>query len=71
MEQKEVIIKYPENKPYRVEVFRLNLKLEDLAIEIGCSRVWLSRVLAGHEKGKTAIKQLKDIIKKNGGEVNP
>lgn len=55
-------VKYPENLPLRMEVFKAGRTITDLAKEIGISRLVLSQVVNGHYKGSNIVPQLKDIL---------
>lgn len=52
-------VKYPENLPLSVEVFKSGQTITDLASKIGVSRVVLSQVVNGHYKGDNIVPKLK------------
>lgn len=56
-ENKEV--KYPENLPLGVEVFKSGMTQDELATKVGCSRKTLNQTIRGHYKGVNIVPKIK------------
>jgi DNA-binding XRE family transcriptional regulator len=52
-------VRYPENLPLAVEVFKSGMTQEELAEKIGCSRQTLNQTLNGHYKGVNIVPRIK------------
>lgn len=65
MENAAKKVKYPENLPLKLEVFKSGRTIDSLAEEIGVSRQLLSRIINGHNKGVKQVRELKYILSKN------
>lgn len=59
-ESKEVI-QYPENLAIKVAIVSKGISLTHIAKTLDVSRVYLSRVLNGHDKGGQIIDKLKEL----------
>lgn len=58
-------IQYPQNLDLRKQIVDKGINFSFISRKLGVSRVYLSRVLNGHDKGGQIMDQLKQIAEGN------
>jgi DNA transposition AAA+ family ATPase len=54
--------RYPENRYLKIEVFKSEKEIGDIADEIGYSREAVSKTINGHYKGENIVPKLRKLL---------